>query len=129
MRVLATKLHRPSIPSKRILRSRLIARLNDGLVAGRQISLISAPAGFDKSTCAADWLSTLSMPMTWLSLDSADNDPERFFAYLVAALQQVDGKLGEDINTAVQLGQMPSAEVISTALIKARLPPPRKIVL
>lgn len=117
MRVLATKLHRPSIPAKRVERFRLIEHLNEGLVAGRRITLISAPAGFGKSTCAADWLSTLSMPAAWLSLDPADNVPERFFAYLVAALQQVNDRLGQDIHTALQLEQVPSAEVVSTTLI------------
>jgi LuxR family maltose regulon positive regulatory protein len=129
MRVLATKLHRPSLPSKRVHRPRLIKRLNDGLAAGRQISLISAPAGFGKTTCATDWLSNLNLPVAWLSLDSADNDPARFIAHLVATLQQLDERLGQDLHSALQLGQLPPAEDISTTLINDILDLEKRYVL
>jgi LuxR family transcriptional regulator, maltose regulon positive regulatory protein len=121
MRLLTTKLHRPSIPFKRVLRSRLIQRLNAGLSSGRQITLISAPAGYGKSTCAADWLGSLSLPVAWLSLDPLDDDPARFFTYLVAALQHVHETLGQEIGASLQLGQVPSAEVISTTLLNGML--------
>jgi LuxR family maltose regulon positive regulatory protein len=85
--LLATKLHRPSIPAKRIQRPHLIKRLNEGLESGRSVTLISAPAGFGKSSCAAEWVSSLALPVVWLSLDRLDDDPARFFTYLIAALQ------------------------------------------
>jgi LuxR family maltose regulon positive regulatory protein len=92
--LLATKLHRPSTPPKRVQRLHLIQRLDEGLESGRQITLVSAPAGFGKTTCISDWVDTLDCPVTWLSLDAADDDPGRFLAYLVAALQKVDASLG-----------------------------------
>jgi len=88
--LLATKLHQPAPPPKRVQRPLLIQRLNEGLESGRQITLVSAPAGFGKTTCVSEWVNALDSPVTWLSLDPADDDPGRFFTYLVAALQKVD---------------------------------------
>ena len=116
--LLATKLHCPSIPSKRVRRPRLIQRLSEGLEAGRQITLVSAPAGFGKSTCISEWLSALDRwPVTWLSLDPADDDPGRFFAYFIAALQKVEANLGQEIEAVMHSGQLPPGETISAALI------------
>jgi LuxR family maltose regulon positive regulatory protein len=115
--LLATKLHRPSIPPNRVPRPHLIQRLDEGLESGRQITLVSAPAGFGKTTCISDWVDTLDCPVTWLSLDAADDDPGRFFAYLVAALQHVDANLGHEIEGVLRSGQLPPTEVISAILI------------
>jgi LuxR family maltose regulon positive regulatory protein len=115
--LLATKLHRPSTPPKRVPRPHLIQRLDEGLESSRQMTLVSAPAGFGKTTCISDWADTLDCPVTWLSLDAADDDPGRFFAYLVAALQTVDANLGREIEGALRSGQLPPSEVISATLI------------
>jgi LuxR family maltose regulon positive regulatory protein len=88
--LLATKLHVPAVPARRVERPDLVRRLNEGLAGGRRITLVSAPAGFGKTTCASVWVSTISCPVAWLSLDAADDDPGSFIAYLVAALQAVD---------------------------------------
>jgi LuxR family maltose regulon positive regulatory protein len=90
--------------------------LNEGLEFGRQITLVSAPAGFGKTTCISEWVNTLDCPVTWLSLDPADDDPGRFFAYLVAALQKVDANLGREIESVLHSGQLPPGEAISTTL-------------
>jgi len=85
--LLATKLHRPSLPAKWVQRPHLCQRLNEGLEFNRQITLVSAPAGFGKTTCISEWINTLDRwPVAWLSLDPADDDPGRFLAYFVAAL-------------------------------------------
>jgi LuxR family transcriptional regulator, maltose regulon positive regulatory protein len=117
--LLATKLHRPSTPPKLVQRPRLVKRLNEGLADGRQLTLVSAPAGFGKTTCISEWVNALDLPVSWLSLDAADDDPGRFFSYLVAALQKVDEALGREIESALHLagGQLPPSEVISTTLI------------
>jgi LuxR family transcriptional regulator, maltose regulon positive regulatory protein len=115
--LLATKLHRPSLPLRRVQRPQLLQRLNEGLAAGRPITLVSAPAGFGKTTCVCDWVYSLELPAAWLSLDSADDDPERFFTYLIAALQRLDKDLGREIEGVLRAGQVPPAEVISTTLI------------
>ncbi|HEX7597945.1 MAG TPA: hypothetical protein VF518_07000, partial [Polyangia bacterium] len=89
--LLATKFHLPTPPARRVLRPRLVQRLNESLEAGRRLTLISAPAGFGKSLCAAEWAAGLGrQPLAWLSLDAADNDPVRFLIYFIAALQKLD---------------------------------------
>jgi LuxR family maltose regulon positive regulatory protein len=115
--LLATKLHQPSLPVKRVARPLLVQQLNDGLESGRRITLVSAPAGFGKTTCISEWADALAYPVTWLSLDPADNDPGRFFAYLIAALQEVDKSLGAEIGGVLRSGQIPPADVIGTNLI------------
>ena len=114
--LLATKLHCPSTPPKRVHRPHLIQRLNEGLEFGRQITLVSAPAGFGKTTCISEWVNALDCPVTWLSLDPVDDDPGRFFIYLVAALQKVDDNLGREIKSVLRSGQLPPSEIISTTL-------------
>jgi LuxR family maltose regulon positive regulatory protein len=116
-RLLSTKLHRPALPPRRVQRPHLVERLNEGLASGRQVTLVSAPAGFGKTTCISDWVNTLDRPVSWLSLDAADDDPGRFFAYLIAALQEVNASLGREIEGALRSGQLPPTEVISTTLV------------
>jgi LuxR family maltose regulon positive regulatory protein len=87
--LLLTKLCAPQVRSGRVRRSRLLARLNRG-VEGK-LTLVSAPAGFGKTTLVSEWLEQLGRPSAWLSLDEGDNDPARFLAYLGAALQTVKG--------------------------------------
>jgi LuxR family transcriptional regulator, maltose regulon positive regulatory protein len=115
--LLAMKLHQPAPPPRRVERARLIEHLNAGLQAGRQVTLLSAPAGFGKTVCASEWLENIDLPTAWLSLDAADDEPGRFFSYLVAALQSIDPRLGAEIDGALRSGALPPAEVISTALI------------
>jgi LuxR family maltose regulon positive regulatory protein len=114
--LLATKLYRPTLPLKRVRRPLLVQRLNKGLESGRQITLVSAPAGFGKTTCISEWVSTLGLPVSWLSLDPGDDDPGRFFTYLIAALQKVNETLGQEIERVLHSGQLPPSETISTAL-------------
>ncbi len=116
--LLATKLHRPSSPAKWVQRLHLIQRLNEGLELGRQITLVSAPAGFGKTTCVSEWVDTLdNWPVTWLSLDPSDDDPGCFFAYFIAAVQKVNAELGQEIKGILRSGQLPPAEIISITLI------------
>jgi LuxR family maltose regulon positive regulatory protein len=115
--LLTTKLHQPALPTKRVERPQLIHRLNAGLESGHQVFLVSAPAGFGKTTCVSEWVNTLARwPVTWLSLDSADDDPGRFFTYLLAALQKVDEDLGREIEGILRAGQLPPAEIVATSL-------------
>ncbi|HLF25526.1 MAG TPA: LuxR C-terminal-related transcriptional regulator [Anaerolineae bacterium] len=115
--LLATKLHRPAVPPKRVPRPHLVQRLNEGLASSRQLTLVSAPAGFGKTTCISDWVNALDVPVTWLSLDPTDDDPGRFFTYLVAALQRVDANLGREIEGVLRAGQLPPIGVVSATLI------------
>ncbi len=115
--LLHTKLRRPSLLPRRVNRPQLVASLVEGYESGRQITLVSAPAGFGKTTCIAEWLQELSLPVSWLSLDPSDNDPARFFSYFVAALQKADENIGREMEQALRSGQLPPSESISTALI------------
>jgi LuxR family maltose regulon positive regulatory protein len=88
------------------------------LASNRQITLVSAPAGFGKTSCIVEWVNHLDhWPVAWLSLDSSDDDPGRFFAYFIAALQQVDARLGQEIDGVMRSGQLPPEEIICTTLI------------
>jgi LuxR family maltose regulon positive regulatory protein len=85
--ILSTKLFAPSIRSDHVNRPRLIAQINKGL--DKALVLISAPAGYGKTTLVCSWLHETNTPSTWISLDEGDNDPIHFLQYLLAALQKV----------------------------------------
>jgi LuxR family maltose regulon positive regulatory protein len=108
--LLATKLYLPPAPATLVSRSRLLKRLNVGLSQGRRLTLVSAPAGYGKTTLVVEWLTPVMLEardlgledavlapspkpqapkMAWLSLDEHDNDLARFFAYLLHAFQQI----------------------------------------
>src|SRR4028118_1344838 len=113
--ILATKLYVPPPQPRAVLRPRLIERLNEGL--HRRLALISAPAGFGKTTLVSDWLAGCGRPTAWLSLDVADSDPTRFLAYLVAALQTIAPNIGEGVLGMLQSPQPPPTESVLTALL------------
>src|SRR5215475_3908839 len=113
--ILATKLYIPPLRPNVVSRSRLIERLNEGL--HRKLTLISAPAGFGKSTLVSAWVKGIERPTAWLSLDEGDNDPTRFLMYLVAAVQTIVPTLGEGVLRALQSPQPPPPEAILTALL------------
>lgn len=96
--LLTTKLHPPANPSHLIRRNRLIDQLDTHLVTKdkfqRKLTLISAPAGYGKTTLILEWLDTHDILYSWLSLERGDNDPIRFLTYLAAVLQQIDPTIG-----------------------------------
>ncbi|TFB48154.1 LuxR C-terminal-related transcriptional regulator [Cryobacterium tagatosivorans] len=99
MPVLATKLFIPVLRPRAVPRPRLVERLREGLHSGRKLTLISAPAGFGKTTLLSEWIADArrrdpQVRVGWLSLDEGDNDPSRFLTYLVSALQRADPALG-----------------------------------
>src|SRR3990170_3463135 len=104
--ILATKLYVPPPRPKVILRPNLIERLNEGLRQnqgfGRKLTLISAPAGFGKTTLVSEWVAGCERPAAWVSLDEGDNDPTRFLSYLVAALQTIAANVGEGVLGALR---------------------------
>ncbi|MEZ4678988.1 MAG: hypothetical protein R2932_32715, partial [Caldilineaceae bacterium] len=79
--ILATKLYTPPPRPNLVIRPRLFERLNAGLHGN--LTLISAPAGFGKTTLISAWLAENAYAAAWLSLDQGDSDPSQFFAYLV----------------------------------------------
>lgn len=130
--ILATKLFIPPPRPKFVARPRLIEQLNEGLHG--KLTLISAPAGFGKTTLVASWIYDLRLEaakesqivnpkskiqnrVAWLSLDEGDSDPTRFLVYLVAALQTIVATIGEGLLGALQSPQPPSTESLLTALL------------
>jgi LuxR family maltose regulon positive regulatory protein len=99
-----------------------VERLNEGLSLGRKLTLISAPAGFGKTTLVSEWVSDCGLPVTWLSLDEGDNDTTRFLTYLIATLQTLPPKtggtnIGAGALAMLQSSQPPPAEFILTTLL------------
>src|SRR5512146_127008 len=86
--ILTTKLYSPGLPARPVARPRLVRQLEEGVRLGRRLSLVSAPPGFGKTSLVAEWLAGSGRAHSWLSLEEGDNDPARFFRYLVAALQK-----------------------------------------
>jgi LuxR family maltose regulon positive regulatory protein len=95
----------------------LIERLNQGLSSDRKLILISAPAGFGKTTLVSEWVAGSEQPVAWLSLDEGDNDPTRFLIYVVAALQTIVADPGVELRAALQSPQPPATEAILTRLL------------
>ncbi len=115
--ILATKLYIPPPRPKVVLRPRLLERLNEGLPAGGKLTLISAPAGFGKTTLVSEWVAGGARPIAWLSLDAGDNDPARFLAYLVAALQTILVGIGAGVLAALESPQPPATDALLTVLL------------
>src|SRR4030042_5175459 len=115
--ILATKLYIPPPRSKIVLRPRLIERLNEGLSASCKLTLISAPAGFGKTTLVSGWVADCDQKVSWLSLDEGDNDPTRFLTYLVSALQTIAANIEKGVLAILQSPQPPSTESILIALL------------
>ena len=110
--LISTKLHTPSVRHERVSRPRLLEQLSAGLNC--KLTLISAPAGFGKTTLLTEWVHQLDSAVAWLSLDEDDNDPARFWMYVVAAIQRANPEVGADALAALRLsGTMNPAGAVS----------------
>jgi LuxR family maltose regulon positive regulatory protein len=129
MTLLATKLHMPVLRTKRVLRPRLIERLDAG--AHCALTLVSAPAGFGKTTVVSEWVAGSHRPAAWLSLDADDSDPARFLSYFIAALQEIHPNIGHEVLRAVSMPQPPPIDALLAPLINeiAGLSAPFTLVL
>ena len=92
--LLSTRLQIPPARPDAVARSRLVARLAEGVRQGRRLTLLSAPPGFGKTTLVREWAGAAQEPVAWLAADEGDNDPARFVRCLAAALAQADDRLG-----------------------------------
>ncbi|MCU0487601.1 MAG: LuxR C-terminal-related transcriptional regulator [Anaerolineales bacterium] len=115
--ILATKLYIPLPRSSMVRRPRLVKHLIECLDTGCRLTLISAPAGFGKTTLVSEWIAECGRPVAWLSLDEGDGDPARFISYLVAALQTIQAGIGEGWLAALQSPQPLQIETILTTLL------------
>ena len=114
-RLIRTKLHLPFTRAELVIRPRLQARIAAGLRA--PLILITAPAGFGKTTLVASCITTCGMPVAWLSLDKDDNQVERFLSYLVATLQEADKTVGGESTHLLMAVRQTPPESILTSLI------------
>src|ERR671910_2437096 len=114
-----TKLRPSQARPELVARLRLTARLERE--AGRKLTLISAPAGFGKTTLLVEWLKGRQIgdhSVAWVSLDEGDNDPVRFLSYLVAALRRtVGGGFGEGVLAALRSPEPPRMEAVLGAFV------------
>ena len=118
--LLDTKLYIPPLRRNLVRRPHLIERLNAGL--HRKLTLVSAPAGFGKTTLLSEWVQAMAeesppAAVAWLSLDQSDNDLTRFLTYLVAALQTVEGKRGQAVLAALRSPGAVNVEAVLTTLL------------
>lgn len=120
--ILATKLTLPHLRPERITRSHLLERLNEGLRRGTKATLISAPAGFGKTTLIGDWLNTINdkanvSGVTWVSLDETDSDPASFMTYFLAGLKQIFPEQVSNLAQSHQTGTFPTPKTVITQLL------------
>jgi len=136
--ILITKLYIPPTRSELVQRPELIERLKDGL--DRKLTLISAPAGFGKTTLVSHWVEKLRekdelddqpIQVAWLSLDEDDNDLVRFLTYFVTALNQIENinaDLGRGALRMLQSPQLPSPNTVLISLLNDLTANPQKII-
>lgn len=118
--LLATKLHLPQPRPLQVLRLHLFARLNAAHNAQNHtplLTLVSAPAGFGKTTLLGEWLRQSGRRTAWVSLDADDNDPIRFWTYFIAALQKVHPDAGKTALALLHSPQPPHFDAYLTALL------------
>ena len=113
--ILATKIFIPPLRRKIVSRPRLVDRMDEALHC--KLTLVSASAGFGKTTAVAEWVAGAAHPVSWVSLDTGDNDPIRFLTYLIASLQTIQPGIGSRILGALQASQPPAIDSVLTDLL------------
>ncbi len=113
--LLLTKLYVPPPRPGIVSRPRQIERLNESLQC--KLALISASAGFGKTTLVSEWVANCGRPVAWLSLDEGDNDSTRFLTYLISALQMVAPEMGAGVLSVLQAPKPPPVEAILITLL------------
>ncbi len=117
--LVTTKLCVPRVPSSLIARPQLIKELQT--TTGRKLTLVSAAAGFGKTTLLGEWLVRLRCrsegPFAWVSLDQSDNDLTRFLFYLIAALRTAEVEIGEGVAASLRSPEPPRVEAVVGAVV------------
>jgi len=119
--------HTARLRSSLVVRPHLIEQLNDGLPG--KLTLISAPAGFGKTTLVSDWLDHIKRQAAWLSLDEDDNEFARFWTYVIAALQTIMPEVGTNALALLQSSPSPPSHAILTPLLNDLAAIPEKFIL
>ncbi len=126
--LLETKLYIPPPRSAWVPRQRLIKQLNDG--TDLKLTLVSAPAGFGKTTFLSAWIAQSKRPVAWVSLDKNDNDLHRFLAYLLTGLQKINRNIGKSAQPLLNSPQISPSDILLSGLINeiANTPEPFTLV-
>ena len=112
--ILRSKLHQPPVPPDHVHRSELVNRLNKNIPQG--LILVSAPAGYGKSTLVSCWLETSEKPGTWLSLDENDNELRQFLLGFVAAIQKIFPDAARETLALLDAPVLPPPQLLDTIL-------------
>jgi LuxR family transcriptional regulator, maltose regulon positive regulatory protein len=95
--LLESKIRIPDLRPELVIRARLLAKLDEGMRAGHRLTLVSAPAGFGKTTLLAEWARSRERPIVWITLEEPENDPAQFLRYLVEALRRTLAGVGPTV--------------------------------
>src|SRR5436853_3539900 len=130
--LLSTKLALPRSRLSLVPREALLARLDEGLQ--HKLTLLSAPAGFGKTTLVSEWIAARrerqeALAVAWVSLDAGDNDPVRFWRYVITACQVFDAAVGEPALAQLLTSRRLPFETVLTTFINALAQVPRRGVL
>lgn len=143
--LLSTKLNIPPLSDQLIVRSRLMEKMDEGLRQDCLLTLVSAPAGYGKTTVVSEWIHHIKKfqigednppkewghpkEVAWLTLEQSDNDMSRFMAYLLRALRKIEPKIGSGILESLQTPKPASVEMLATWLINDLAELPDRFIL
>jgi len=113
--LIRTKLHRPPVAADHLHRQHLLERLEKNLK--RPLTLVSAPAGYGKTTLMSCWLESSDLPSAWVSLDEYDNDLRMFLAYFLAAVQSIFPDAVRETRDMLKAPELPLLRVLTHSLI------------
>ena len=113
--LIRTKLHRPQVAADHVHRPQLLDRLNNQL--HRPLTLVSAPAGYGKSTLISCWLNDCDLPSAWLSIEESENDLRLFITYFLAAVQTVFPQVGKKTESFLKAEELPPIQVLAGCLV------------
>ena len=113
--LLATKFYVPKTVAGTVARPRLLEKLQKGI--DHKLTVISAPAGFGKTTLLSEWVGKSARPVGWLSLDASENDPAQFWLYFIGALQRLESHVGEAAVNILQMHPPAPSQLVLTTLI------------
>ena len=125
--LLSSKLYIPPHRPDLVARPRLIEFLDAGI--HRKLTLVSAPAGFGKTTLISEWVHHCGCSVAWLTVDKNDNEPVKFLTYLIAALQHIDPGIGVNIQAALTETPSPQLDILLTRLVNEIENLPKKHII